>query len=252
MRILLIRHAEPDYPHDSLTEKGFREAALLRPRLAAYDLAACYVSPLGRARATAACALEGTSNHPETLDWLQEFRARIPDPVTGQPRLVWDLPPRFWTAEPLLLDPVRWVDAPMFDGENVRSVWDETCAGVDALMARYGFRKDGPVWRCDRNAHITIALFCHFAISMVIAGYLLEISPMVLLHRCFCAPSAVTELVTEERIPGEAAFRMTKLGDLTHLEANGEPRSLAGLFPEVYTGVDSTDQTRNGCQPLLP
>ena len=29
MRILLIRHGEPDYEHDSLTPKGDREAQLL-------------------------------------------------------------------------------------------------------------------------------------------------------------------------------------------------------------------------------
>ena len=29
MRILIIRHGEPDYAHDCLTEKGWREAQYL-------------------------------------------------------------------------------------------------------------------------------------------------------------------------------------------------------------------------------
>ncbi|HBY72048.1 MAG TPA: histidine phosphatase family protein, partial [Lachnospiraceae bacterium] len=33
MRILFVRHGEPDYEHDSLTPKGFREAELLADRL---------------------------------------------------------------------------------------------------------------------------------------------------------------------------------------------------------------------------
>ena len=33
MRLLLVRHAEPDYAHDSLTPKGWREAELLSRRL---------------------------------------------------------------------------------------------------------------------------------------------------------------------------------------------------------------------------
>ncbi len=32
MRLILIRHAEPDYVRDSLTEKGWREAELLSTR----------------------------------------------------------------------------------------------------------------------------------------------------------------------------------------------------------------------------
>ena len=36
MRILLIRHGDPDYAHDTLTAQGRKEAQLLARRLAAY------------------------------------------------------------------------------------------------------------------------------------------------------------------------------------------------------------------------
>ena len=117
---------------------------------------------------------------------------------------------------------------------------------VDELLGRYGFVKDGPVWRCADNGDFTVAVFCHFGISMAILGYLTDVSPMVLWQHTMCLPSSLTEVVTEERIKGEVIFRMTKLGDLTHLEASGEVRSTAGLFPEVYTGFDSTNPAKNG------
>ena len=56
----------------------------------------------------------------------------------------------------------------------------------------------------------------------------------------------VPEIVTEERVKGEVSFRVTKLGDIAHLEMNGEKRSTAGLFPECFTGIDSTDPAVNG------
>lgn len=68
----------------------------------------------------------------------------------------------------------------------------------------------------------------------------------MLWHRTLTLPSSVTEVVTEERIPGEVSFRITRLGDITHLESAGEKRSTAGLFPECFTGVDSTDPETNG------
>lgn len=49
MKILIIRHGEPDYSIDSLTEKGWREAELLSRRLAPLGIRDFYVSPLGRA-----------------------------------------------------------------------------------------------------------------------------------------------------------------------------------------------------------
>jgi len=252
MRILIIRHGEPDYTTDSLTEKGRREAELLSRRMDQYVIRDYYVSPLGRARETAEYTLRRQHREAEILPWLQEFRGRCPDPATGKMRVSWDLPPRVWKAEPLFMDAEHWAEAPLYAGSNVSEIWEETRLGIDALMARYGYRKDGPVWRCEHNTMDTICLFCHFCIGMAVASRLMDLPPMMLMQGCLCAPSSLTELVTEERVPGEVAFRMTKLGDLTHLEAAGEPRSMAGLFPECYTGVDSTDQMINGCTTLLP
>jgi probable phosphoglycerate mutase len=247
MRILLIRHAEPDYSVDSLTPKGRIEAELLSRRLIRYDVRDFFVSPLGRAKDTAEYTLKKLNRTAEVLPWLPEFRGSYPDPETGKRRVVaWDIKPRIWTEFPDVTDIRTWSRSAAFAGGNVHEIWQETTTGVDALLARYGYRKDGPVWLCDDNRDFTIAIFCHFGISMAVLGYLIDVSPMVLWQRVLCLPSSVTEVVTEERIKGEVSFRITKLGDLTHLEAAGQPRSTAGLFPECYTGIDSTDPAVNG------
>lgn len=49
MKILLIRHGDPDYTIDSLTKKGWKEAEYLSERLEKLDVKEFYVSPLGRA-----------------------------------------------------------------------------------------------------------------------------------------------------------------------------------------------------------
>ena len=45
MNIYIIRHAEPDYARDSLTEKGWHEAELLSRRLCKIPDASYYTSP---------------------------------------------------------------------------------------------------------------------------------------------------------------------------------------------------------------
>lgn len=246
MRILLIRHAEPEYSVDSLTPKGRVEAELLSRRLIHCDVKDFYVSPLGRAKETAAYTLEKLGLEAEELPWLAEFRGRFLNPETGKMGIPWDLPPRQWTALPGAFDPNVWTDIPAFRESTVPKIWKETTDGADLLLARYGFRKNGPVWRGGPNRRDTIVLFCHFGISMAFAAYLMDLSPMILWHRTLTLPSSVTELVTEERVRGEVSFRMTRLGDISHLEAAGEKRSTAGLFPECYTGIDSTDPSVNG------
>ena len=73
MRLLFIRHGDPDYVHDTLTEKGVDEARALARLIPGLNVGDCYVSPLGRARKTALLALEGTGIEPVEQVWLQEF-----------------------------------------------------------------------------------------------------------------------------------------------------------------------------------
>ena len=44
MRLLIIRHGDPDYEADSLTEKGWREAELLADRMEKEKIDYFYVS----------------------------------------------------------------------------------------------------------------------------------------------------------------------------------------------------------------
>ena len=48
MRILIIRHGEPDYENDNLTEKGKLEAELLAKKTVSEWFSEIYSSPMDR------------------------------------------------------------------------------------------------------------------------------------------------------------------------------------------------------------
>ena len=96
MKLLLIRHGDPNYDIDSLTEKGWKEAALLAERMAKLKIRTFYVSPLGRAKDTASLTLQKMGRDAIELPWLREFHAPIPDFHTGVPRIPWDQLPQDW------------------------------------------------------------------------------------------------------------------------------------------------------------
>ena len=77
MRLLFIRHAEPDYATDSLTEKGRREAVLLAKAAPSFRMDHCFVSPLGRAKITADYCLEAIGKTAQVMPWLEEFDAPV-------------------------------------------------------------------------------------------------------------------------------------------------------------------------------
>ena len=97
MRILLIRHAEPDYAIDSLTPKGKVEAELLSRRLVHYQIRDFYVSPLGRAKATAEYTLRKMNRSAEELPWLAadclDHLRLLPDCLLPHCILAHNLPP---------------------------------------------------------------------------------------------------------------------------------------------------------------
>ncbi len=92
MRLLIIRHGDPDYSIDSLTEKGWREAKLLAERIAKEDVTEFYVSPLGRARDTASLTLQKMNRTAVECDWLREFPPAIkrPDKEGIRRTVTWD------------------------------------------------------------------------------------------------------------------------------------------------------------------
>ena len=242
MKIMIVRHAEPDYSIDSLTEKGRLEAELLSRRLSRVpDVLDYYMSPLGRAIATAGYTLEKVGRTAEVLPWLAEFRGTCFDPDRDRVKNCWDFRPRTFRSRPELESPDAWLSCPLFEGSNAEAIWRETTEGVDALLARYGYSPLGQVWKAEDNRKGVIMLFCHFAIGMAVTAYLTHMSPVVLWQNFCMVPSSVTTLVTEERVKGEVAWRCMQLGDISHLYAENERYSTAGLFPEVYDGRDTTD-----------
>lgn len=238
MRLLIIRHADPDYAADSLTEQGWKEAALLAERMAKEPIDAFYLSPLGRARDTASLTLRRVNRTAETLDWLREFSPRMTDPDTGRDRVIWDWLPERWTREPAYYDRERWPHTPAMEAAGVPAEYARVCAGLDALLARHGYERSGELYRAVSPNRASLALFCHFGVECVLLSHLLGVPPMPLWHGTCALPTSVTTVVTEERRRGLASFRMLGFGDLSHLWAAHTPPSASARFCETFDSAD--------------
>ena len=108
MKLVIVRHADPDYSIDSLTPTGWKEAELLSNRLVRTPADAYYVSPLGRANDTASLTLKKLGRTAETCEWLREFSPRIVKPGMDRSTSIWDWLPEIWTKEPRYYDPEEW------------------------------------------------------------------------------------------------------------------------------------------------
>ena len=235
MKLLFIRHGEPDYAHDTLTEKGWREAELLAGRIAPLDVRQYYVSPLGWAQDTARPTLQKAGRTAVTLDWLRESTGRVRKPnLPDQDSIAWDWLPQDWTADERFFSDRAWSQNEAMAAGGVGAVYDSVIRSFDALLAQYGYQRQGRLYRAVAPNNDTLVFFCHFALECVLLSRLINVSPMVLWHGLCAAPSSVTTVATEERRPGAAYFRVLQFGDISHLYAHGEPPSFMARFCECY------------------
>lgn len=236
MKLLIIRHADPDYEKDRLTEKGRKEAELLSNRISAMDIKEFYVSPLGRARETANVTLNKMNRTAEVLPWLREFN--VYDEELGRERICWDFLPQYWTKINEYYNKDLWHTVADMKKCNVISEANKVYEGIDKIIEKNGYVREGNLYRAINPNRDTLVFFCHFGVECVILSHLLGISPVVLWHGFCAAPASVTTLVTEERRKGIACFRMLAFGDISHLYIAGEEPSFSARFCETCDSID--------------
>lgn len=238
MKLLIVRHADPDYTIDSLTTTGWKEAELLSERLKKLDIKDFYTSPLGRAKDTASLTLNKMNREATTLPWLREFHCSIARPDQPVPKIPWDWLPADWTKVPEYFDKDAWCTTDIMKNGEVDKEYHWVTSELDKLLASHGYVRENHYYRAEKANNDTIVFFCHFGLECVLLSHLLNVSPMILWHGMCAAPSSVTTLVTEERREGIAYFRMSAFGDISHLYAAGEGPSFAARFCETYDNVD--------------
>lgn len=234
MKLVFIRHGDPNYEIDSLTKKGWREAELLAKRIEKLDVQAFYCSPLGRAKDTCNTTLKRIGRECEILPWLEEFHVPVKDPHNGNDRIPWDLMPTYWTTQESLYHKTDWINADIMKTGEVSRRYNEVVNGLDELLKKYGYERENAYYRVTKANTDTLVFYCHLGVQFVILSYLLGISAPVLWQGFFVAPTSVTILETEEREKGIAYFRCRCLGDTSHLYVADEPSSRSGFYNEVF------------------
>ncbi len=225
MELVLVRHAQPEWVRDGLnvldpplTELGQRQAAALADAVRGQHFDEVLVSPLLRARQTAAPVLRALGRDEDIDLWLEEIR----DPK-------WHGTPAERAAEAYRelsqrtsLD--RWEG--LAGGENIREFVDRIRLGAEKFLQERGVEQvesELPVWQIAEPG-ARILLIAHAGTNSIFICHLLGLPPtpwewerMVLRH------ASISRL---EAIPlGDGyTFSLTALSDVEHLPAADRTR----------------------------
>ncbi len=165
MRLIFVRHGEPDYDNDCLTENGHIQAERTAVRLHDEPIKEIYSSPMGRARQTAGYTAKDHGLEIKILDHMQEIDWGTADPdkapgvkYDGHP---WTLAYEMMTDEPDIATGNEWSGHPYFSENICMSHYRLIAEKTDEFLKTYGIERKGKTYLCTKACDDTIALFAH-------------------------------------------------------------------------------------------
>ena len=218
MRIIFVRHGEPDYRRDCLTDVGRVQAAAAAERLAGEGIVEIYASPCGRARQTADFTARRLGLPVVELPYMREISWGGPGiPVEGHP---WTLGDWLIAREDFDFYRDDWRGHPYFKENAATAHFEEISARIDGFLAAKGYRREGSRYRCVEGSDKTIALFSHGGSGACVLSHMLSLPfPYVASVMPYDFTSII--ILSLENTPGACVFpRIELFNDCAHIHSD--------------------------------
>ena len=198
MRLIFVRHGEPDYENDRLTKKGMIQAELTAQYLKEEKIKAVYSSPMGRAYDTAEYTAREAGVSVRKLDFLHEIdwgdiekgrEDRLE--YDGHP---WALGFKLLTENPEYVGSNKWDEHHFFKDNKCINYYATVSVSFDGFLADYGYIRREGLYLCRDGREDTIAVFMHGGSGAIVLSHLLNLPfPFVLTTMPFglCSVSVI-------------------------------------------------------------
>ena len=223
MLLYIVRHGDPDYANDCLTERGKIQAEAVGKRIFDAGVTQIYSSPMGRARQTAApaCRLLGLECNIEP--WAHEVEEERLTPVPyGKLTSVSMIQNTYYRENGNIDLPYdRAFEATGFSTSGMAAATARIEQGGREFLERLGYKEENGVYRILRNNEDRVALFCHTVMARAWLSTLLHI-PIHLMWAGFqMTHTGVTVLEFKNNENGITAPYCRCFSDMSHLYAEG-------------------------------
>ena len=228
MKIVLVRHGDPNYEKDCLTELGHKQAAVAAKRLLKEGIDEIYSSPLGRAKQTAGYFSELSALPVQILDFMREIRFGTEEDLYNNKWNPW-LGVEALVREDKDLQTPDWREYPVFKDNLATFDADTIGAETDKWLAGLGYIREGVYYRNTKSSNSagdsvnakekTIAIFCHGGAS---AAFLARVLNQQFPYMCgvlLSFPHTTITVLKFDETPGVLTLPVIELmNDARHLQ----------------------------------
>ena len=205
MILYYVRHGDPIYDPDSLTELGHKQAAALAKRFSLYGLDEVYSSPSNRARLTAKPTCEALGLEMKICDWADETKAGADTGITNKEgKWTWcfadgEMAEKFNdpTVRALGMD---WAKHEHFKDFPFEKGMNRIQTAVDEWLLSLGYKHDRENCRYEKvgDSPERVALFAHHGASMMILSSILDVPYPMFSTRCSIGHTGVSVIYFDE------------------------------------------------------
>ncbi len=207
MVLYIIRHADPDYENNTITEFGWEEAHALAEWLKDKKIDKIYTSPLGRAIDTAKPTLEIKGMDYEILPWTAESMDYM---ESHQLKPDSECSYSFSTQNGVY-------DFKDFMTTDRMKTIEDMQKSSDEFLASLGYERNGLLYNITRNNEDHIAVFCHGGFGSAWISHLLGTAPGVMYPAISLNTSSVTTFRFRNEEKGFTRPQLCRLGEITHI-----------------------------------
>ncbi len=215
MRLIMVRHGEPNYQNDCLTETGRGQAAACAGRLQRENISEIYASSMGRAKETASFTAAALGLPVTELDWMREISWGGEGlPYGGHP---WELSDRMITEENFDFFRQDWRKHPYWKNNEATRYFDRVAERIDGFLEAQGYVHEGRRYLCRGGNDRNIALFSHGGSGGAAIAHMLALPfPYVLTVMPYYFTSVI--ILEFPDVPGEYVRpRLELFNDVSHL-----------------------------------
>lgn len=229
MILYYVRHGDPIYDPNQLTELGKLQADAAAKRLAVHGIDKIYASPSNRARQTAQPLCNLMKQEPQILDWCDEdlaFQDLVMEKGNGGVTWVFRHPVgrvQLNSSEVRMLGRA-WHTHPWFAGTNFGSGITRIQQAADGFLSSLGYRHDleNNCYYAEKANNSRIALFAHEGVGAAVLSCMLDIPYPIFSIHFDMTHSGVTVIEFEEQ-GGIVIPRVLTYSNDSHLYREGLP-----------------------------
>ena len=238
MLLYIIRHGEPDYATDSLTERGILQAEAVGKRLAAAKIDKVFTSPMGRAKQTAEPTCRLLKLEPMVENWTEEITKYILLPFPdGTTKSISSLQNTCFLEDGKINLPFeKATTETQFRDTKIEEAIKLLKTEGNAFLERLGYKYENGIYKIINPNEEKIALFCHAAFTRAWLSELLHIPIHIMWASFSYNHTGVTVIEFQNNENGITAPKCLTYSDLSHLYAHG-PDTDYGYTASRYISI---------------